>query len=142
MSGEPVTQRRLRRSSLTAATATLAARLFLEADCNDGELRSSADDDPASRSHAEMTSVADDGRVFVSASEVVRTDRKFSIVCSYDIGSPLVRAGLSDARVAGSEANARLSPIPRNRYRPSDRSDERCTSHCHPPPGGRRPGSS
>ena len=34
---EPVTQRRLRRSSLTAATATLAARLFLEAECNDGE---------------------------------------------------------------------------------------------------------
>jgi MinD-like ATPase involved in chromosome partitioning or flagellar assembly len=61
VSGEPATQRRLRRSSLTAATATLAARLFLEADCNDGELRSSADDDLASRSDAEMTSVADDG---------------------------------------------------------------------------------
>lgn len=61
VSGEPTTHRRLRRSPLTMAAATLAARLAPEADCQGGELQPSTDDDEASSTDVEMPSVAGDG---------------------------------------------------------------------------------
>lgn len=60
VSGEPATHRRLRRSPLTVAAATLAARLCPEADCQGGELRPSTDGDEASID-VEVPCVADDG---------------------------------------------------------------------------------
>jgi MinD-like ATPase involved in chromosome partitioning or flagellar assembly len=60
VSGEPVAHRQLRRSSLTAAAATLAARLSLETDGKDGELRTGTGDDEALSGDDEVPSVAHD----------------------------------------------------------------------------------